>query len=484
MCCCNLDPDRVATPGPPPSPCETVEAEIAHSQSFRVSPTDRFGRAPGFDIGRHVAIVGGGATGALLTAHFLQRDAKVRVTLIEQRDALGRGIAYGSRNPLHLMNTRSRDMSAFQDDPDHFLRWLAWESGISSDRDGFVDRETYGRYLAGLIPTESPSLRCCRGEVVAAARTPDGALLRLADGQSLEADIVVLATGHALPRASAGSALSQPWSDLPCGLDDGPVLLVGTGLTMVDQALSLLACDVRFPIIALSRRGVLPQVHAAGRPLPIDSETLPDSAAELARVIRAMVRAHMVEGGDWRAVVDGLRPHLRSLWLRMPLAARSSFVRHGAAWWDLHRHRMPPSSAKSLAEAAATGRLVFWRGCFVSARRAPAGDVLVTWRDREGRMRVDAFARAVDCRGIRRDPETHATPLIRRLLDSGAARIDPLRLGLDVAPDCRLRAANGSPQSWIYAAGPASRAAFWEITAIPDIRAQVSELVASLLATS
>lgn len=69
---------------------------------------------------------------------------------------------------------------------------------------------------------------------------------------------------------------------------------------------------------------------------------------------------------------------------------------------------------------------------------------------------------------------------IADLLSSGQARIDPLRISLDVTGDCEVIARNGVPSRRLYAIGPAARAAFWEITAIPDIRDQVARLVGLL----
>src|ERR1700675_470562 len=67
---------------------------------------------------RSIAIVGGGASGALMTAHLLKcaGDA-VRVTLIEPREQIGRGLAYATENESHRLNVRASNMSAFPDDP-------------------------------------------------------------------------------------------------------------------------------------------------------------------------------------------------------------------------------------------------------------------------------------------------------------------------------------------------------------------------------
>lgn len=53
-------------------------------------------------------IIGGGASGVLLTYQLLHRSTSdLRVTLIEQRPEIGRGIAYHTDNPDHLLNVRA-----------------------------------------------------------------------------------------------------------------------------------------------------------------------------------------------------------------------------------------------------------------------------------------------------------------------------------------------------------------------------------------
>jgi uncharacterized NAD(P)/FAD-binding protein YdhS len=86
----------------------------------------------------------------------------------------------------------------------------------------------------------------------------------------------------------------------------------------------------------------------------------------------------------------------------------------------------------------------------------------------------------IDCRGIRRDPVEHATPVIRDLLNQQAARLDPLQLGLDTTQDAQVIDASGWPSSRLFAIGPAARGALWEITAIPDIREQTFRLASDV----
>ena len=105
-------------------------------------------------------IVGAGASGALMAAHLLARDpAGVSVTIVEKRAQLGRGLAYATGNPSHLLNVRAANMSAFADDPDHFWRWLAARGEVGErggeDRFRFFPRGLYGVYLESLLAAAS-----------------------------------------------------------------------------------------------------------------------------------------------------------------------------------------------------------------------------------------------------------------------------------------------------------------------------------------
>ncbi|MEJ7618700.1 MAG: FAD/NAD(P)-binding protein [Pyrinomonadaceae bacterium] len=105
-----------------------------------------------------IAIIGGGLSGTLVAAHLLARklmsDARrrpLRVVLIERAaDQLGRGVAYGTSDRVHLLNVPACNMSAFADEPDHFLRWCD-RRGISITRDTFVPRMIYGEYLPDVL---------------------------------------------------------------------------------------------------------------------------------------------------------------------------------------------------------------------------------------------------------------------------------------------------------------------------------------------
>jgi uncharacterized NAD(P)/FAD-binding protein YdhS len=111
--------------------------------------------------------------------------------------------------------------------------------------------------------------------------------------------------------------------------------------------------------------------------------------------------------------------------------------------------------------------------------------VLVTLKprgwSRTTTRKVDAV---INCTGPLADVAASRIPLIRSLVSAGQARADPDGLGLDVDEDCRLRDAEGHAQDDLYAVGPLTRGAFWEITSVPDIRIQAAELAAFIAASA
>ncbi|MCF3934013.1 FAD/NAD(P)-binding protein [Acuticoccus sp. M5D2P5] len=434
----------------------------------------------------HVLVVGGGASGPILAAHLLRLDHNMRVTLVEKRTEIG-GVAYTTPDTAHTLNTRSGNMSAFEAEPDHFCRWLAGrkDDDGGSDPSAFVPRAVYGAYLRDLLrPYERRSgdgrLTLLRGECVDLHMSDKGAVGELADGRSIRADAVVLATGYAEP-AHNRNGLDSPWA-IPAGDPMRPVVIVGTGLTMVDCTLTLLGRGQQAPIIALSRRTLLPQPHRRNAVQPLDRRDIPVGASAAATMawLRRTIDTLGLEDGDWRPVVDGLRPHAQRLWQSAPDSAKRCFLRHARVHWESHRHRMPPHSAQIIEAARQSGALTMVRGAFLGAEQN-WDTVKVRYRPAGSRMVCEiAAGQAIDARGVLRDPERDASPLLKALFTKGHARVDPSRLGLDVDEHCAVIGADGEATPGLWAVGPVTRARFWEITAVPDIRVQAAHLASTL----
>ena len=237
-----------------------------------------------------IAVIGAGASGALQALHLARAGAQV--ALIERGPAPGRGVAYGTTRPEHLLNVPARRMSAFSGDPDHFTRWFGARGGGGAE--DFAPRMLYGDYLQALLA--EVGIEAVRGEAVDLA---DGKV-RLADGRAMAAKAVVLAPGNfrpATPRGIDPAAIGEAWVEDPWagGLDGladrDVVLLLGTGLTAIDVALTLDATGFRGRIVALSRRGPRAPRPGPREPMVAPAQALPRPASPLLRRIRARARS-------------------------------------------------------------------------------------------------------------------------------------------------------------------------------------------------
>lgn len=438
-----------------------------------------------------IAVVGAGFSGSLLALQILRTDIDARVHLIEQSNTFGRGLAYGAADPGHLLNVRAANMSAFPDAPGHFTDWLRSSAPEGGEAPAFVSRQLFGAYLQALLVGVVQSGRGA-GRLVAVADEAVGAnfdgerpRLRLALGREIEVDYVVLATGNLPPHdppcfvgADPSRYISDPWrsgSFAEWGADDA-VLLLGTGLTAVDMVLRLRSLGHAGPVKALSRRGLRPHRHVnfapAMAPLPVPSRPA------LSALVRH-VRIQAAERG-WHDAIDGLRPHIQRLWCEAGLAERRRFLRHLRPWWDVHRHRIAPSVADTIDEATRRGDLAFLAGRIQDVDFEKGG-FAVAWQPRGVRatstMRVQ---RVVNCTGPAGDLGKAQSPLLQDVLRRGLARRDACGLGIEVDPDCHVVDADGRPEPRLLAIGPMSRGAFWEITAVPDIRVQAARLAGHL----
>jgi uncharacterized NAD(P)/FAD-binding protein YdhS len=295
----------------------------------------------------------------------------------------------------------------------------------------------------------------------------------------LVGDVAILATGHDSRKLPA-TCYADPWGPPSiAGIKkDAAVLILGTGLTMIDYVLSLLGSGHTEPIVALSRRGLLPKAHRRVPPLRFEETEVPFGApvSQLLRWLRDRVDAHSAQGGNWRSVVDGIRPFTQRLWRELPIDSRRRFLEHARAWWDVHRHRMAPEVEAVVTKAVANHRLTLLAGKMVDVSPNLTG-AKVRYR-RRGQTTIESLdvGAIVDCSGIVKNPDATGNPVVRSLFDQGLARVDPLHIGLDVTPDCAIISRNGLPSRRLFAIGPLTRAAFWEIIAIPDIRDQCAEL--------
>ncbi len=447
-----------------------------------------------------IAVVGAGFCGVATAANLarLPWPRGVRIVLIERGPRFARGVAYSTDHPLHLLNVPAGRMGALADDEGHFLRWLQ-RGDPSVKGDAFVPRRRYGDYLEWLLDDAASraaanvQIERRAGDVVDAAVTDGRAALMLRSSDSIDADRVVLALGNLPPVDPFASAFLEgdaryardPWApgalaSLP--KTNAPILMIGTGLTMVDVVLALRDAGHSAGFVAVSRHGQLPLSHRdwpAKPPVVEPTRSLEDwdgSARALVRMIRESSRAAARSGLDWRDVVNGLRPITPRLWHRMPPRERARFVRHVRPFWDTHRHRMSTRISEEINGLMARRELSIRAGRITEA--APrANSISVDLRPRDGgaieHLNVGAI---VNCTGPDGDFARQREHVVVALRERGALTPDPLGIGIVTDSNGALIDAHGHASSVLFTLGSPRRADSWESTAVPELRLQAERL--------
>ena len=379
----------------------------------------------------------------------------------------------------------------------HELAEAMAESGGDASA-SYIQREMFGQYLQerlreAISPDRSRGIVPIRGEVVKMLASPARGVL-LHDGREIEAAQVVLAMGNLPPRAphladdwvyDSPHFVTDPWAhdalnDIPA---KAPVLLLGTGLTMVDIALKLAASGHSGLIQAVSRRGLLPTTHKSGGSWePFLTPHVGESPLAIMRIIRGEVIKAGENNVSWQRVIDAVRPFIARMWHSWSGAQRAQFLRHARARWDVHRHRMAPRIGAKLQSLIGSGQLHVAAGRVRSYRPGAWGVEAVVQPRGQNRETIFSAARVINCTGPRSDLDRLAIPLISDLKARGLIVPDALGLGIET-DDCAVIDRGDRVSNWLFALGPLTRPAWWEITAVPEITLQVNRLAADFLAS-
>jgi len=438
---------------------------------------------------RQVVIIGGGFSGVAVAAQLAVCEHPPRITVLERSARLGAGLAYGTPDPKHVLNVRAAGMSFYPDQPEHFANWLKAKSDAPAT--SFAARRTYGEYVSQQMTRArglfSRRVQTLRGEATACRRMGAEWVIDLASGKQINADAVVLAIGHRAPASlpafeAANIQLLSAWDrDALRRIPRGDVLLIGAGLTMIDVAISLAAKRGTGTIYALSRRGLTPRPHL-DPPVapPHDAIDLPLTLSDAVSAFRAEVARMGERGQPWQLAMERMRHHTAAFWQRLPVETQRRFLRHLRPWWDVHRHRMAPEIAAQVEALKSKGRLRVLAGEVVNAEQRRGG-FTIQHRQRGSLVRHNLDISAiVNCTGGNLDVARSSDPLLMQLLQDGFARPSPNGLGVELDSEAHVLNAEGRPQESLFAIGPLSQGAFWESTAVPDVRVWAAEIAKRL----
>ncbi|MFL1558769.1 FAD/NAD(P)-binding protein [Pseudomonas sp. O11] len=425
-----------------------------------------------------VLIIGGGLSGTLLAVQLLRLPGQRRILVIEPRAELGRGEAYSAVELGHTLNGNAARMSVDPDNADDLTQWLTDYIGAGgwpeSDQQHvpiselFPPRGIFGLYaqqrLAEARALSASTVEHVCGEGVDLQVDETSTVLTLDNGQQLRGAYAVLATGM-FPAArtpqteSSGlnAAAVDPW-DVQAMTQIDPqsaVLIIGSGLTMVDAVVSLEQAGHRGPIEVFSRHGLLPHV-------------------------RRQCRIAQAQGIDWQAPLDTVRAHIGRLWSQASEGEKRQFVRHVRPWWESHHHRSPPLSAQLVARLQGEGRLRVQAASFKGLVGSPDGVTIHLRRRGEQVVTQVSGAALINSSGIEYDWRRVARALPQQLLKRGLIQPGPLALGIAADVSGAVVDAEGNVSGRLFVMGPPLRGMWWESTAVTDVAIQAKALAAKL----
>ncbi len=465
-----------------------------------------------------VVIIGGGYSGVCVAVQLAQQSAiPLEITVVEPESEVGRGVAYGSTDPDHRLNGPAVVHYIYAEDTNHFARWVVEEEIADDDPDAqmpdgrvFVRRSELGRYLGlefAKNSRDNPSgsnLRHVQASAQSMTAEDAGYQLTLDTGEALTADAVVLCTNNSRPAIPPPfnerledhpAFVPNPWDlDRLCGIKPGgEVLIIGTGLTMADVAMTVMRRSPDSRITAVSRRGLYPKPQRVAPPPrtlweemnldPPDFVTrhgTPETVVKILRALRSDIRQLEPDGIEWQVAFDFLRDAAHVLWPNLPDEEKNRFFRHLAPWYESHRFRLPPQIEARVGQAMENGQVRLLAGSLVSAE-ADGDGLAVGIRPRGSKdVAVQTFDAVVNCTGPTRSPAKSGSPFLVDLVALGILVESPFAMGVEVDGSCAALNASGRNDPLLRVIGPMTRARFGEVNGVPAIGFQVYRMAGDL----
>lgn len=456
---------------------------------------------------RSIVIVGGGASATLLLAQLslqlnTHSENPISIYIVDNSQAFKVGIAYNIEHPSFVLNVAANRMGAFPDKPEDFYQWLIdypalWRSlhadfkTIEFQSTDFVPRMIYGAYLRwvfdqalALAHSKNISVHrvVARVTQIKAINNSKRLQVIINTHEVFNADTVILATGnayqnhqdlmstHIFSSPYCQGFLQQDWSSL------SDVILLGSGLSMVDAVQYLSQQNYAGKIHVFSRNGLIPLPHEQENQLPetakFDVQAFSASGLTSAKIIvrklRTQILANAKDGISWQATINAMRPLLNTIWLSLSEHERKKLKRF-LPWWNIARHRIPAAAHKQLIRLQQEGRLIIHKG---DIKKAESDGEYFLLKINNKTLFIKA-EKMVVCSGYNYRFD-HLADICGELLGSNAQLQKHL-------------GSNKSNQSLsrdhsIYALGPSLANTLFETTAIHEIRQQ-SKFIATDIAT-
>ena len=454
-----------------------------------------------------IAIIGGGFCGAATLIQLVrQSEYPLNIILINKENPLSKGLAYSSFNERHVLNVPAGKMSIFPEEPDHFINWIRSkkEYHVFTDDelpDTYIPRVIYGKYLEEIFYDTISKLpdhikvNIINDEALDIDISDSGSSVKLKNGSEIFADKIVLAVGNFLPDNpkirdnsfyNSEKYFQNPWSRKAVeGLkDNDSVLIIGTGLTMVDNVISLIDTGFQGKIYSVSTNGYFPLSHKKRKPYTDILEELhpPYEISKLYSLFRKHIKIVLSKGITGEAVVDAVRPKTQEIWLSLSLDDKIRFMSHIRHLWGVARHRLPKNIFLQMQDLISKGRLEIIGGRLQEIKEI-SDHVLVTIKEKKSQnIKELIVTRVINCTGPKTDISKIDQPLISSLFKKGFIVPDEMRLGINALPNGTIIQSDNTLSSKLFTTGSLLKGILWESTAVPELRNQAKALAEELIA--
>lgn len=459
---------------------------------------------------KKIGIIGGGFTGTMTAVQLIDKSTEpCEIILINERETLNKGIAYNPYSDKHLLNVIAGKMSAYPDNPDHFLEWIMQKEDFKNNdktliANSFLPRLLYGEYLCEIweeakkiAEAKQLKLTVLNSFVVDLDVSDHAVDLWLDNNLKLNIDHCVIATGNHIASNpnienmdfyKSTNYFQNPWKieSVKNTNKNLPVLIIGNGLTMVDTVLGLLEQGFKGEIYSISPHGfnILPHRHNGLKYSKLVEDLRDDmSIYELVNLVNKHIKTIREYGVSAETVIDSLRPHTQRIWQSFSDKEKELFMSRLRHLWGVARHRIPLHSHDKIQQLRIDGKLHINSGKIIDIIDSNESIIVQYFDKKEHELKEINVSRIINCTGPATDLMSLDKSFLKNCLLKGVLTQDKLKLGIKANTETfQIISSDGKTHTNLYTIGSNLKGELWESTAVNELREQAEKLAERLIA--
>lgn len=449
---------------------------------------------------KHISIIGGGFGGTNTAIQLIKNTNNVKITIINDLGEISKGIAYNPYSDKQLLNVITSKMSAFYDEPNHFLDWVMNHKNYKTeDREiigqSFLSRKLYGEYLLDvwnntleLTQEKNISVNIINSVATNMFVKDSSIEIITKNNNKVVCDYCVIATGNYEPKDpyiknmdfyKSNKYYKNPWSiDSVKNLkNDLPVLIIGNGLTMVDTVIGLEEQGFKNKIYSISPNGfnILSHKHIGLKYTKLIEELTDDmSLFDLVKLINKHIKNVKKYGISAEPIIDSLRPYTQKIWNKMSKDEKTIFMSKLRHLWGVARHRIPQHIYEKIQKFRLDNKLNIISGRLLNIDDFESYVGVEFFDKKNNKTTKLKFSRIINCTGPNTDiSQQNDNDFLKNCLISGIIKQDDLKLGI-CANTKTYQVINSENKTFdnIFTIGSLLKGELWESTAVNEIRNQ------------